>query len=94
MGKVAATMSINPLNNPFKPYVERCPMPLQGEIAEWLAGFKKTLDDVVWWEMNGNQMSPYPDAPLPFRRITVVFAGSDEKHEKLFLMGMSKAMME
>lgn len=89
-------MSIIPQINPFGPYVKQYLTPLQGEITEWLAGFEKTLDDVAWWEINITNVSPSPflDGPKWKYRITVAFAGSDEKHEKIFLVGMKKKYLE
>lgn len=89
-------MSIIPYTNNFRPYIEQYLAPLQGEIAEWLAGFDKTLDDVVWWEINAANLfpSPFLDDTKWKYSITVVFADSDEKHEKIFLMGMQKKYLE
>lgn len=70
--------------NPFKPYVEQHLTPLQGGIEKWLASFEKTLDDVVWWDASGEEVKPYQFFGW-YVHVTVMFAGSDEKHRKTFL---------
>lgn len=77
-------MSIIPQINPFGAYVKQHLTSLQGQIEKWLAGFEKTLDDVAWWEMTGEEVKRYQFFSW-YVHATVMFAGSDEKHKKTFL---------
>jgi hypothetical protein len=77
-------MSIVPLINPFKPYVQQYLAPLQGKIVEWLAGLEKTMDDVVWWKMTGEPLIPYQFFGYKIY-IIVSFAGSKDKFNETFI---------
>lgn len=76
-------MSIIPQINPFGPYIRQHLVPLQGEIEGWLAGFEKALDDVVHWEMTGEEVKMYQFFGW-YVHVSVMFAGDDEKHKKTF----------
>lgn len=77
-------MSIPPLVNPFKPYIEQHLASLQGKIEKWLACFEKTMDDVVWWEMTSEPLIPYQFFGYKIY-IAVSFAGSEDKFKETFV---------
>lgn len=92
-------MSALPQPISLKSYVEQYLTLLQGEIEQWLACLNKTLDDVVWWEIDVVNVEPsfYRRSKWKYR-IKVAFAGSDEKHETTLLsdasIGMDATMFE
>lgn len=86
-------MSMSTQVNPFSHYIHTFFAPLLSEITAWLAHFEKTMDDVVWWELNVSRPSPFSLAPTLDQikqsltskvRITVAFSDSEVKHEYIF----------
>lgn len=76
-------MSHVPIMNPFGSYIEQHLASLRGKIEEWLTGFGKTMDDVVWWEMTSEPLPPYQFMLKIYIRVS--FAGSEEKFKETFI---------